>query len=65
VQRQADLLQVVLALGTRRGLADLLDRGEQQADEDGDDRDDHQQLDERERGPAASGQAGHGRVPTR
>ena len=52
-QREADLLQVVLALGPGGGLADLLHGGQQQADQDGDDRDDHQQLDERERGTDA------------
>src|SRR5207247_1142338 len=34
------------------GLADLLDGGQQQADQDGDDRDHHQQLDQREGTPA-------------
>jgi hypothetical protein len=42
VQRQADLLQVVGALDARRGRSHLLDGGEQQADEDGDDRDHHE-----------------------
>jgi hypothetical protein len=36
-----------------RRLADHLDGGQQQADQDGDDRDHHQQLDQRERGPPA------------
>src|SRR5262249_21062248 len=37
-----------LALQACGGLADLLDGGDQQADEDGDDRNHHQQLDQRE-----------------
>ena len=53
VHRQANLLEVVLALRAGRGLADFLDGGQQQADEDGDDRDDHQQFDEREPGSTA------------
>ena len=48
VQRQADLLQVVDALGAAGGLAGRLHGGQQQADQDPDDRDDHQQLDQRE-----------------
>ena len=49
VQGEADLLQVVLALHAGGGLADLLDGGQQQADQDGDDGDHDQQFDERER----------------
>ena len=49
VDRQAELLQVVDALGPPGGLAGRLDGGQQQGDQDGDDRDDHQQLDQRER----------------
>src|SRR5262249_17317459 len=45
-----DLVEVVLALGAGSTLAHLLDGGEQQANEDGDDGDDHQQLDQREAG---------------
>jgi hypothetical protein len=48
VQRQADLVQVVLALEACGGLADLLDGGQEHADQDRDDRDDHQQLDQGE-----------------
>jgi hypothetical protein len=48
VNRDANLLEVVAALQTCGGLADLLDGGEQQADQDRDDRDDDQQLDQRE-----------------
>ena len=48
VAGEAKLLEVVAALHPRGGLADLLDRGQQQADEDGDDGDHHQQLDQRE-----------------
>ena len=50
VDGQADLPQVVHALGAGGGLAHLLDGGQEQADEDGDDGDHHQQLDQRERG---------------
>ena len=49
VDGQADLLQVVRALGPGGGLPDLLDGGQEQADQDGDDGDHHQQLDQRER----------------
>src|SRR5262249_9058103 len=48
VKRQADLLEVVLALGAGGGFADFLDGGQEQADEHGDDGYDHQQLDQRE-----------------
>src|SRR5262249_35851707 len=44
----AELVQVVLALRVGRGLADLLDCRQQQADQDGDDGNHHQQLDQRE-----------------
>jgi len=49
---QADLVEVVLAAHAVGGLADLLDGGQQQADQDGDDGDHHQQLDQRERRPS-------------
>jgi len=48
VRREAELVHVVDAGRAAGGLADLLDGGEQQADEDGDDGDHHQQLDQRE-----------------
>src|SRR5262249_43958207 len=51
VQRQADLFEVVGALGPAGGLASLLDGRHEQPDEDGNDGDDHQQLDQRERRP--------------
>ena len=51
---QADLLEVVGALDPAGGLADLLHRRQQQADQDGDDGDDDQQLDQREAAPRAS-----------
>ena len=50
-----DLLEVVLALRAGGGLADLLDGGQQQADQDRDDGDHHQQFDQ---GEAAA--CGHG-----
>ena len=48
VQAQTDLLHVVAALDAGRGIADFLNGGQEQADENRDDRDDHQQLDQRE-----------------
>ena len=51
VQGQAELLEVVGAVHAAGGLADLLHRRQQQADQDGDDRDHHQQLDQREAAP--------------
>jgi hypothetical protein len=48
VQRQPDLLQVVAALRAPRRFPRLLHRRQQQGDEDGDDRDHHQQFDQRE-----------------
>ena len=47
-QRQAELLEVVRALGTPRGLARRLDRGKEQGDQHGDDRDHHQEFDQGE-----------------
>src|SRR5262249_50774734 len=52
VQGHAQLLEVVGAVRAGRRLADLLDGGQQQSDEDGDDGDHHQQLDQREGGAA-------------
>jgi hypothetical protein len=52
VQRQADLLEVVAALSAAGRLAGLLDGRQQQGDQDRDDRDDHEQFDERKRGPS-------------
>jgi len=61
VQGEAGLLEVVGALHARCGLAHFLDGGQQQADEDGDDRDDDEQLDEREgRPPTDRETADHG-----
>jgi hypothetical protein len=47
VQGEAELVQVVLALRPAGGLARLLNRRQQQRDQDGDDRNHHQQLDQR------------------
>ena len=47
VQREAQLLQIVGALGLPRGLARRLHRRQQQRNEDSDDRDDDQKLDQR------------------
>jgi hypothetical protein len=54
VHGEANLLEVVFALGPGGGLADLLDGGQEQTDQDGDDGDDDEQLDQRER-PADDG----------
>src|SRR5262249_16108576 len=50
---QTDLLEVVLAAGAVGRLADLLDGGQEQADQHRDDGDDDQQLDQRERRASA------------
>ena len=49
VDRETNLLHVVRATHPGRRFADLLDCGQEQADQDGDDGDDDEQLDERER----------------
>jgi hypothetical protein len=51
VQGQAELLEVVLALGAGGGLAHLLHGGQEQADQHREDGDHHQQLDQREAAP--------------
>jgi hypothetical protein len=48
VQGHADVVHVVGALDAPGGVAHLLGGRQQQADEDGDDRDHHQQFDQRE-----------------
>src|SRR5262245_2865128 len=48
VEGQGNLLQVVRGLHPGGGQTDLLDGGEEQADQHRDDRDDYQQLDQRE-----------------
>jgi hypothetical protein len=60
---QRDLLEVVHALGPAGRLADFLHRGQQQADEDGDDGDHHQQLDQREGASRGALESVHGRFP--
>ena len=59
VGSDADLLQVVLALGPGRRFADLLDGREEQPDEDCDDGDHDEELDESER---RSGETAFGHV---
>src|SRR5262249_61462026 len=56
------LVQVALAPGALRRLADLLDGGEQKADQDRDDGDDDQQLDQGE--PFSRRLAEHNPIPT-
>lgn len=46
VERQPELLQIVLALRPAGGLACLLNGGEEQGDQDGDDCNHHQELDQ-------------------
>ena len=47
VQREPNLLEIVLALRTAGRFACLLDRRKQQGNQDGNDRDDDQQFNER------------------
>src|SRR5262249_51283925 len=47
VQRQAEMMQMVDALSAVRGFADLLDGGHEQTNENANNRDYHQQLDQR------------------
>ena len=47
VQSQANLLQIVFALGPSRSLTGLLDRREKQSNQNRDDRDHDQQFDQR------------------
>jgi hypothetical protein len=59
VEGETDLLEIVLALRTRSGFANLSGGGHKQADQHGDDREDHQELDERE-----GATLDHGKPPT-
>jgi hypothetical protein len=49
MDRHANLLEVVLATASGGSIPHLLHRGEQQANQNRNDRDDHQQFDESER----------------
>ena len=60
MRRQAELLEVVDALGAAGRLAGRLDGRQQQRDQDGDDGDDDEQLDQGETPSASS----HGRTET-
>ena len=60
MQGEPDLLQVVHALDPPRRLAGRLNGRQQQGDQDGDDRDHHQELDQREAGTAAIDTVGAG-----
>jgi len=55
VEGNPNLFQVVLTTHPRSSLADLLYGWEQQANEDRDDRDDHEELDKREAEPSRTG----------
>ena len=48
VQGQADLLEIIQATRPVGGFAHLLNRRQQETDKDSDDRDHHQQFDQRE-----------------
>jgi hypothetical protein len=52
LEGEADVLEVILAASAGSRFANLLDRGQKHADENGDDRDYDQQLDQREATPA-------------
>src|SRR5262245_56263251 len=52
VGSQAELSQVVAALHAAGGLSDLLHRRQEQADQDGNNGDDDQQLDQRKAAPS-------------
>src|SRR5262249_44213491 len=57
VEGEADVVEVALTLGAGGRLADFLDGGEEQADQDGDNRYHYQQLDQREgTTPSAEGE---------
>jgi hypothetical protein len=58
VQRQPDLLEIVGALSACRGFPHLLDGRQQQADQDGNNGDDDEQVDQRE--GEARGSCAHG-----
>src|SRR5437773_4052318 len=60
MQSQSDLLEVVRALDAVGGLADLLDRRQQETDEHGNDGNDYQELDECERRTVLRANAYHG-----
>ena len=64
VQGQAELLEVVGALHPAGRLARRLHRGQQQRDQDADDRDHHQQLDQRKRRPPRVRAVSHVRSKT-
>jgi hypothetical protein len=60
VQGEAELPEVVLALGAHGGVAGLLDAGKEQGHKDADDGDDHQELDEGEGATVGRDRTGHG-----
>jgi hypothetical protein len=62
VHRQAELLEVVLALDAAGRFARGLHRRQEQGHENADDGDHHEQLHEREAGAKLSGAAMHGMV---
>jgi hypothetical protein len=66
VQPDDLLLEVVLAFGAVRGFANLLDRGQEQRDQDANDGNHHQQLDQGKRTTAPGRKrAARTRIPAR
>jgi hypothetical protein len=59
VKSDAQLLEIVSALGASGRFPGRLYGGQEQGDQDGDDRDDHEQFDEREAIPEAGRRIEH------
>ncbi len=62
MQRQHNLLEIVLTLGAGGGFAHLLHGRQQQANENGDDGDDDQQLNQGETTPKQRAHSGSPRI---
>ena len=63
VQRDAELFQIIAAFHPVGGLTNLLDGGQQEADQDGDDGDHYQQLNQGESRSAIHRQSSYGNFP--
>jgi hypothetical protein len=59
MHRDPNLVEIVQALRSRRGLADFLHRGQEHGDQDADDGDHHQQLNESEAAPTCRSRKTH------